>query len=92
MQGVGFEPTRISPFRLERNALTTWLSLLYVLYRVLFLRCFFIIMRICAFAGDAPTENRTQINRLEGDYSTIKLSALCREWGSNPRGSLQGVF
>ena len=34
MQGVGFEPTRISPSELESLALTTWLSLLYVLYSI----------------------------------------------------------
>jgi hypothetical protein len=31
---VGFEPTRISPSELESLALTTWLSLLYVLYSI----------------------------------------------------------
>lgn len=78
MQGVGFEPTRISPSELESLALTTWLSLLYVLYSIfgfdgVFLHLGFLV---ALFRASAPTGNRTQVNRLEGDYSTIELSAL----------------
>ncbi len=50
MQRVGFEPTRISPFRLERNQLTAFVSLLYILCNIfVFLMVFFIFWGFCSF-------------------------------------------